>query len=385
MSSTDEIAIIGAGLFPFGRHEGVTGLEMGVSAARAALSDAGLAWEDMEFAFGGSEDAGRADTIVADLGQTGLPFTNVSNGCATGGSALVSAVRSLQAGAYDVGLVVGFDKHARGAFRPDPAEWGLPEWYGELGMMLTTQFFGAKLQRYISDYEIPRSTLSEIAAKAYRHAALTPHAWRKTTFSAEQIANSDVLADPLTKYMFCSPSEGGAAVVVCRGDYLAKLENARPIWLRSVAFRTRLPGSFEVFSPSLGLDITPSPTVDAARLAFETAGVAPSDVDVAQLQDTESGAELMHLAECGLCEHGEQAPLIDRGDTEIGGRIPINTDGGCLGNGEPVGASGLRQVCEVVTQLRGEGGDRQVPDGPKVGFTHVYGAPGVSACTVMTV
>jgi acetyl-CoA acyltransferase len=115
------------------------------------------------------------------------------------------------------------------------------------------------------------------------------------------------------------------------------------------------------------------------------AGVRPDEIGVAQLQDTESGAEIMHLAECGFCEHGEQEELIASGATEIGGRIPVNTDGGCIANGEPIGASGLRQVHEIVTQLRGEAGDRQVAGAPTLGFTHVYGAPGISACTVLGV
>jgi acetyl-CoA acetyltransferase len=114
------------------------------------------------------------------------------------------------------------------------------------------------------------------------------------------------------------------------------------------------------------------------------AGIAPADVDVAQVQDTESGAEVMHLAECGLCADGEQEALIQSGATEIGGRLPVNTDGGCLANGEPIGASGLRQVYETVLQLRGDAGERQVPGDPQVGFTHVYGAPGISACTIIT-
>ena len=174
-----------------------------------------------------------------------------------------------------------------------------------------------------------------------------------------------MLAHPLTQYMLCSPGEGAAALVLCRREYLARLPEARPVWLRSVAFRTRRPGSFEVFSPSLPLEIAPSPSVDAAREAFERAGVGPADVDVVQVQDTESGAELIHLAECGLCEHGEQADALRRrARRAIGGRLPVNTDGGCLANGEPVGASGLRQVFEVVTQLRGEAGERQVPGRP---------------------
>ena len=384
MSAGREIAIVGVGLHPFGRHEGVSGLAMGVHAVRAALADAGLAWGDVQIAYGGSEDAGNADTMVSELGPTGLPFVNVKNGCATGGSALVAAVRALQAGSADVALVVGFDKHPRGAFQNDPADWSLPAWYGEIGLMVTTQFFGAKLQRYVHDHAIPALTLAQVAEKALANGALTPHAWRRTPFSTDEILASPMLAHPLTQYMLCSPGEGAAAVVLCRRELLGRRSGERPVWLRSVSFRTRRADTFEVFSPSLSLELTPSPTVDAAQEAFETSGIDPRDVDVVQVQDTESGAELIHLAECGLCAHGEQVELYATGATTIAGRLPVNTDGGCLANGEPVGASGLRQVVEVVTQLRGDAGDRQVAGAPKVGFTHVYGAPGVSACTVLS-
>jgi acetyl-CoA acetyltransferase len=123
--------------------------------------------------------------------------------------------------------------------------------------------------------------------------------------------------------------------------------------------------------------------VTASKAAYEQAGVGPGDIDVIQIQDTDSGSELIHMAENGFCEHGEQVALLERGETEIGGRLPINTDGGCLANGEPVGASGLRQVVEVCTQLRGQAGARQVPGRPRLGYTHVYGAPGVSAVTIL--
>ncbi len=149
--------------------------------------------------------------------------------------------------------------------------------------------------------------------------------------------------------------------------------------------RSRRYGTFEVFSPSLAPERTDGPTVQAAAAAFEAAGIGPEDVDVAQIQDTESGAEVMHMAETGLCKHGEQVELDPLGGPpRSGDRLPINTDGGCLANGEPIGASGLRQVHENVLQLRGDGGARQVPGGPQVGFTHVYGAPGISACTVLS-
>ncbi len=124
--------------------------------------------------------------------------------------------------------------------------------------------------------------------------------------------------------------------------------------------------------------------MEASKAAVEMAGVGHKDIDVAQLQDTESGAEVMHMAENGFCEHGEQEAMLANGDTEIGGRFPVNTDGGCIANGEPSGASGLRQVYENVLQLRGEAGERQVPNDPKVAYTHVYGSPGISGVTILS-
>jgi acetyl-CoA C-acetyltransferase len=378
-----DVAIVGVGIHPFGRTPGVSGREQGAIAARAALADAGISWSDVQFAFGGSDAAGNADALVADLGLTGIEFVNVSNGCATGGSALAMADRAIRSGAYDVGMAIGFDKHPPGAFNADPAQYGLGAWYGEVGMMLTTQFFAMKIQRYLHEHDLDPELLSLIAAKAYRNGSLNPNAWRRTPVPPEEIAASTMVSDPLTKYMFCSPAEGAVALVLCRAD-LADRFAPPPVRLRSCVMRSRHYGTFEVFSPSLAPDRADGPTTHAARAAFELAGVEPADVDVAQIQDTESGAELMHMAETGLCAHGEQAKLIIDGETEIGGRLPINTDGGCLANGEPIGASGLRQVHENVLQLRGAAGERQVPGDPQVAFTHVYGAPGISACTVLS-
>jgi len=378
-----DVAIIGAGIHPFGRTPGSSGREQGAAAARAALTDAGIGWEDVQFAFGGSLAAGNADALVADLGLTGIEFVNVSNGCATGGSALAMADRAIRSGDYDVGVAIGFDKHPPGAFNADPEEYGIGQWYGESGLMLTTQFFATKIQRYLHDHDIDPEVLSLIAAKAYRNGSLNPNAWRREPLSAAEIASSTMVSDPLTKYMFCSPAEGAVALVLCRAD-IARRFAATAVRLRSCVMRSRHYGTFEVFSPSLSPERTEGPTTLAARAAFELAGIGPDEVDVAQIQDTESGAELMHMAETGLCSHGEQYELIRMGETEITGRLPINTDGGCLANGEPIGASGLRQVHENVLQLRGTAGERQVPGDPKVGFTHVYGAPGISACTVLS-
>lgn len=383
MSSDRAVAIVGIGIHPFGRTDGVSGRRQAVVAAREALRDAGTTWDRMQFAFGGSRDGGDADTLVNELGLTGLPFVNVWNGCATGGSALTMADRTIRSGESDLGVVIGFDKHPRGAFDVDPESMGLGRWYGETGLMLTTQFFGLKIQRYMHQFGITSSTLAKVAVKAFQNGSENPNAWRRTAMNEEQVLQSPMVADPLTQFMFCSPGEGAVALVLSRADR-ARSFTDRPVYLDTVSFRTRRYGSFEVFNPWLTPERGSGPTIEAAASAFEAAGVGPGDIQVAQIQDTESGAEVMHMAEVGFCEPGEQEHLIQTGATAINGSLPINTDGGCLANGEPIGASGLRQIYENVLQLRGDAGVRQVPGGPKVGFTHVYGAPGVSSCTVMT-
>jgi len=377
-----DVAIVGIGIHPFGRTPSRSGLQQGAYAAREALKDAGIEWADIQFAFGGSASSGNADALGNELGLTGLPFINVANGCATGGSSLMSAYAAIKSGEHDLGMVVGFDKHARGAFNANPADLGLGNWYGEVGLMLTTQFFAMKIQKYMHDYGISNETLALVAEKAFTNGALNPNAWRREPVSAEQVAESMMVNDPLTKFMFCAPGEGGVALVVCRADK-AKQYCERPVYLKSAVLKSRRYGSFEVFAPSQALQQVDGPTVDASRAAFEMAGVGPKDIDVAQLQDTESGAEIMHMAENGFCEHGEQEQLIASGATRIGGSFPVNTDGGCLANGEPIGASGLRQVYENVLQLRGQAGEHQVPGDPKLGYTHVYGAPGISAVTIL--
>ena len=378
----DDVAIIGIGLHPFGRTDGLSGQAQGAHAVREALKDAGVLWEAVGVAYGGSQDAGNADALANLLGLTGIPFVNVANGCATGGSALASVIAAIRSGMADIGVAVGFDKHPRGAFNPRPADWGLEDWYGQTGLMLTTQFFALKTRRYLHEHGISEDALVRVAQRAYRNGARNPQAWRRRELSFDEIAQSMPVNLPLRKYMFCNPAEGGAALVLCSAR-TAQRYAGKAVLVKATVVRTRHHGSFEVFSPSLAARQAPAPTVTASRAAFEQAGVGPADIDVIQLQDTDSGSELIHMAENGFCAHGEQERLLREGATEIGGRLPINTDGGCLANGEPVGASGLRQVVEICRQLRQEAGARQVPGRPRLGYTHVYGAPGVSAVTIL--
>jgi acetyl-CoA C-acetyltransferase len=370
--STNDVAIIGVGLHPFGRFEGKTAMQMASDAIQLALSDAGIEWKDVQFAVGGSWTVANPDAIVGMVGLTGIPFTDVFNACATAASATKLCADGIRLGDYDIGIAIGMDKHPRGAFTEDPALVGMPSWYAENGQYLTTQFFGMKANRYLHQHGISTHTLAKVAAKNFRSKAI----------SEEVILASPMLNYPLTQYMFCAPDEGAAAVVMCRADIAHRFAST-PVYVRAVEVRTRRYGAYEVNTTYAPVDEDVSPTVYAARAAFEKAGVAPRDVDVIQLQDTDAGAEIIHMAEAGFCADGDQEKLLADGATEIGGAMPVNTDGGLIANGEPIGASGLRQVHELVRQLRGEAGDRQVPGTPRVGFAQVYGAPGTAAATVL--
>jgi acetyl-CoA acetyltransferase len=222
-----------------------------------------------------------------------------------------------------------------------------------------------------------------VAAKAYRNGALNPNAFRRKPMEEDDILSSRMLNYPLTQYMFCSPDEGAAATVLCRAD-LARRYTDTPIYLRAAELRTRRYGSFEVHSSWTAVEQDDAPTVYASKAAYEQAGIGPEDVDVIQLQDTDAASEVIHMAENGFCADGEQEQLVADGATEIGGPLPVNTDGGLIANGEPIGASGLRQVHELVHQLRGTAGDRQVPGNPRVGYAQLYGAPGTAGVSILS-
>lgn len=379
-----EVAIVGVGLHPFGRYGDKLCLQMGAEAAQLALTDAGTDWSRVQTAYVGSYEVSNPDAIVGWLGLTGIPVRGVFNGCATGGTSLQMAAEAIRHGEADVAMAIGMDKHPRGAFAADPSVVGLPSWYGQTGMFLTTHYFGTKINKYMHDYGISTESLARIAAKNLGNGAINPQAWRRTPMTAEQILSAEVVNYPLTRYMYCNPDEGAAAVVLCRGD-LAREFTSTPVFVRAAVLRSRREGAFELQSPSLPLETAPSPTVDASRAAYEAAGLGPDDIDVAQLQDTDAGSELIHMAENGFCADGEQEKWIADGATEINGRLPVNTDGGLIANGEPIGASGLRQVYEIVLQLQGRAGQRQVPNRPRTGYTHLYGAPGASAVSILAV
>jgi acetyl-CoA C-acetyltransferase len=381
--SKAEIAIIGVGLHPFGRYGDRSALDMGAVAIHRALRDAGIGWDQVGSLYAGSLEVANPEAVTGLVGMTGLPARATLSGCATGNTLLTLAARDVLLGEADIAVGVGLDKHPRGAFGADPSVSGLPQWYGDQGMFLTTHYFGHKIMRYMHDHGVTEQTLARVAAKNFANGALAPHAWRRKPLNVDAILGSPVVNAPLRQYMYCNPNEGAAAVVVCRAE-AAKRYTDTPVYLRSTALRSRRDGAFELLRTSIELPLVPGTTAEAAAAAYEQAGMGPEDVDIAQLQDTDAGSELIHLAETGLCKDGEQEALLADGATEIGGRLPVNTDGGLIANGEPVGASGLRQVYELVHQLRGTAGDRQVPNRPRVALAQLYGAPGTAAVAILS-
>ncbi|WP_375482323.1 thiolase family protein [uncultured Mycobacterium sp.] len=383
MTNTPQIAIIGVGIHPFGRYADRSALEMGAIAINRALRDAGVEWSQIGSVWAGSLEVANPEAVTLLAGMTGVPVRSALSGCATGNTLLTLAARDVQLGEAELAVAVGLDKHPRGAFGADPSVSGLPQWYGDQGMFLTTHYFGHKIMRYMHDHGITERTLAKIAEKNFANGALAPHAWRRKPMSADAVLASPVVNAPLRQYMYCNPNEGAAAAVVCRAE-VAKRYTPTPVYLRASELRSRRDGAFELLRTSIELPLVPGTTAQAAAAAYESSGIGPADIDVAQLQDTDSGSEVIHMAETGLCKDGEQEALIADGATEIGGRIPINTDGGLIANGEPVGASGLRQVYELVHQLRGSAGDRQVPNNPTAAMAQLYGAPGSAAVAILS-
>jgi acetyl-CoA acetyltransferase len=383
MTNAPEIAIIGVGIHPFGRYPDRSALEMGAVAINSALRDAGVEWSQIGSVYAGSLEVANPEAVTLLAGMTGVPARSALSGCATGNTLLTLAADDAQLGKAELAIAVGLDKHPRGAFGNDPSVSGLPQWYGDQGMFLTTHYFGHKIMRYMHDHGITERTLAKIAEKNFANGARAAHAWRRKPMSVEAILASPMVNAPLRQYMYCNPNEGAAAAVVCRAED-AKRYCSTPVYLRASELRSRRDGAFEVLRTSVEMPLVAGTTAQAAVAAYEAAGIGPDDVDIAQLQDTDSGSEVIHMAETGLCKDGEQEALIADGATQIGGRIPVNTDGGLLANGEPVGASGLRQVYELVQQLRGTADERQVPNNPKVALAQLYGAPGSAAVAILS-
>jgi acetyl-CoA acetyltransferase len=372
----DDVVVAGVGMHPFGRFPDQSPVEMGVIAVAEALDDSGLGWDEIDALYCGHMYAktGAGHRLVDLLGRTGLPVLNVENACSSGGAVTQLAQQALRAGAYRNVVVVGIEKMPRGAMDMDY----FPAWRQRSGHALNPAQFALAAQRHAYEYGTTERQLAMVAVKNHRHSVYNDRAMYRREFEIEEILASRPVVDPLRLLMLCTPNEGAAAAVLTnrrarRGDVVLAGQG-----LRTATLNQPIGEHMPTFAP-VGREHV-SVTRRAALGAYETAGLGPEDLDVVELQDTDASTEIISTEELGLCAPGEGGTLVEDGVTALGGRIPVNVSGGLLSKGEPVGASGLGQVYEVVNQLRGRCGPRQV-EGARVGLTHSLGAGG--NCSVM--
>jgi len=396
MSTDHEVAVLGVGMHPWGKW-GRNFVEYGTVAAHAALADAGVTWDDVEFVAGADTIRNGYPGFIAGatfsqaLGWKGNRVASCYAACASGAQALSTARAQTLAGFCEVARVVGADTTPKGFFapvggdRPDDPDWLR---FRLLGATNPT-YFGLYARRRMERYGATKDDFARVRAKNSRHGATNPNARYPTEFSAAAVLASPVVADPLTLLEICATSDGAAAIVLTSMEF-ARARATDPVKVSAISTVTptypqtvlELPG----FATDAAVGLTPPdlPFRDAiAAAAYEEAGLGPDDLDVAEVYDLSSALELDWYENIGLCAEGEAEQLLRNGDTEIGGRIPVNPSGGLACFGEAIPAQAIAQVCEVTWHLRGQAGDRQV-DGAKVGLTINQGLFGHGSSVIIT-
>ncbi len=370
-----EVCVLGVGMHKFGRWPDLSVGDMVREAVLAAFQDAGCEFKDIEVGFSGrvQQVTGTGQSVFGELGQTGILIDNVEKACASASTAIRMATWVVGAGLYDVALCTGVEKMQRGLLGAPRSEAsaGLAQLMG-LGIMPGE--YALRARRHMSEYGSTREMFAQVAVKSHRNGALNPYAQYQTPVSLEEVMNARMIADPLTLYQ-CSPSTDGAAAVVICAREVAERFRGRPITIAGWGSGT------PAYSPvGVGGDVAEGFIEKVSKEAYERASVGPEDIDVAQVHDAFSAGEVFAVEELGFCALGEGGQFIWDGKADIGGEKPVNTDGGLESRGHPMGATGIAQAIEIVHQLRGEAGPRQVPGDPKVGIQHNVG---VGGCNIL--
>jgi len=350
-----------------------------------ALQDAHMTYKDIDFVLCGKaafKKAGTGIDLMMKVGMTGVPIYQINAMCATGGAMLKLARDAINCGSCEIVLVYGFDKH-KGMFD----ELGEP-WQNILGIKASPIAFATVAQKYMSDYGATEEDFARVAVKAHKNGANNPYALFRNIITVEDVLNSPLVAYPLHLFNFCTPDDGAAAAIVCSEKAAKKFGIKKPIKIAATVMQTAAyPPSVVEPSNQYSVDISKrkgTPVVElAAKKAYAEAGIGPEDVDVCEVQDTESAHELVHIEQLGLCKKGEAYKLLREGTFDSTGRMPVNPSGGIQCKGEPPGASGLGQICEIVWQMRGEAGPRQISKDAKVGLCQVFGWNHVAAVTIL--
>ena len=369
--------VVGVDMIKFGRFPEKSVPQLGSEAALMALDDCGLTIQDMQALYCGN--LGQASGMVGqrilqEIGQTGIPVVNVANACATGATAFREAWASVKADLYDVVLAVGVEQMGRGLLGGGGGSRGISK-EGLLGSGTMPSVFAEAGMEHTRQYGTTFEQFAKVSVKNHHHSTMNPKAMYQIETPLETVMNAEMISYPNTKLM-CSVNVDGSAAAV-----IASEKKARELGLMDRAIKVR--ASVLTSDPWQERDLV-MPDVNtctrkAAAAAYEMAGLGPDDIDLIELHDCFATAEILHYENLGLCEDGEAGRLIDDGEVALGGRIPVNVSGGLLSKGHPLGATGIANIYEVSTHLRGAAGQRQV-EGARIGMTHVIGLG--SACGI---
>jgi acetyl-CoA acyltransferase len=371
--------VIGAAMTPFGRHRGRSAVSLGAQASLDALADSGLSITEVGVFAAGSQFStiSFGQSVQKQIGQTGIPVYNVNNACATGASALRLGLTSIAAGETDVALVLGAESMS--SIRGMVGAQG-PALEGLVGSQFMPAVFAQVGMDYAHRHGVTREQFAKVAVKNRGHAVLNPLAQYRTPMSLAEVLNAEPIADPNTLPMCCPTGDGAAALVVVSEQRLRRMSGAVQSRAIKVAACVLATDPYTPEGEALA-DIN-TVTRNAADLAYERAGVGPGDLDLVELHDCFATAELVHYDNLRLCEPGGAGEHIDSGAPSRDGSLPVNVSGGLLSKGHPIGATGVANVYEVVTHLRGEAGDRQI-EGARVGLTHVIGLGTTCVVTIL--
>lgn len=375
-----EVFIIGAGMTQFGKHTDRSLRDLGREACLNALRDAEITPKKIEAGYCGNAlapaiqgETGVGQNVFWEVGINEIPIVNMENACASGSTALREGWMAIAGGFYDMVIVAGVEKTVmpKGAM----LDVGAAELETKLGDVFPGQF-ALIAQKHMERYGTTREQLAKVSVKNHFNGALNPYAQFQKQVTVEEVLNSPIVADPLTLYSCCPNSDGAAALILCSKKKAQKMKAGAV----RIAASILTSGTYNNQRDITGWEIEKK----AAKEAYQVASLGPTEIDLVEVHDAFTISEIIHYEDLGLCAPGEGGRLIDEGATELSGRIPVNPSGGLLGKGHPVGASGVAQVAEIVWQLRGEAGKRQVKN-PRVGLAQIMGGykeGDTRACTV---
>lgn len=376
MTSLRAVHVAGAGMIRFARYKDSSLAELGQKAVLQCLRESGISKARIAAAYCGTATGGMlaGQRVLRDLGLTGIPIVNVENACSAGSVAFREAWIAIAAGIYDVALVVGVEKLTRFGGGTIPLE--ADDFEVSQGMVMPA-LYAMRARRYMHEFGVTADDLAQVMIKNRKSGSLNPYAQYQKEVSIEEIRSARMIADPFTLLHCCPTGDGAAAVILCAEQVASQFTTRSLRVIGSHLTSGVVVSQRDMTSPEI--------TVRCARELYEESGIGPEDIDMAEVHDAFTIAEIMYYEALGFAPHGEGVKLLKSGQTSLGGRIPVNPSGGLLSKGHPLGATGIAQIVEAFWQLRGEAGDRQVP-GAKVALTHTTGG-GISgldhgACTI---